>query len=167
MMTLIAVSHILLLALLGSPQVMTEEGRAAVYGHAGDRMAGGPLACSGKRLTQSDLVCAHRTLPCGTPVLIFSLRTGRVATCRVLDRGPFGARLTSGKYVIKKRSSQKGTWRGVVDMAPAVAGMLDVHELEPVRLLYLRPDGRPLPRFSQGGRESLFPLLAALDQGVR
>lgn len=163
MMTLIAVSNILLLALLGSPQVVTEEGKAAVYGHVGDRLAGGPLACSGKRLTQNDLVCAHRTLPCGTPVLIWSLRSQNFATCRVLDRGPFGARLASGKFVIKKRAGQKGTWRGVIDMAPAVAGMLGVHDIEPVRLLYLRPDGRPLPRFSQELDARPFaPLLAAL-----
>src|SRR5579871_6822935 len=108
MMTLMAVSRILLLALLGSPQVVTEDGKAAVYGHAGDRLAGGPLACSGKRLSQQDLVCAHRTLPCGTQLLVFSLRTQRIAACRVLDRGPFGARLSSGKFVIKKRPSQKG-----------------------------------------------------------
>ena len=164
MMTLIAVSNILLLALLGSPQVVTEEGKAAVYGHAGDRLAGGPLACSGKRLTQNDLVCAHRTLPCGTPVLIWSLRSQRFATCRVLDRGPFGARLASGKFVIKKRAGQKGTWRGVIDLAPAVAGMLGLHDIEPVRLLYLRPDGRPLPRFSQErGARPFAPLLAALE----
>lgn len=163
MMTLIAVSNILLLALLGSPQVVAEEGKAAVYGQAGDRLAGGPLACSGKRLKQNDLVCAHRTLPCGTPVLIWSLRSQRFATCRVLDRGPFGARLASGKFVIKKRAGQKGTWRGVIDMAPAVAGMLGVNDIEPVRLLYLRPDGRPLPRFSQElGARPLAPLLAAL-----
>ena len=162
MMTLMAVSHILLLALLGSPQVVTEEGKAAVYGQAGDQLAGGPLACSGKRLSQSDLVCAHRTLPCGTPMLVFSLRTQRIATCRVLDRGPFGARLATGKFVIKKRAGQKGTWRAVVDMAPAVAGMLGVHDTEPVRLVYLRPDGRPLSRFSQETGKSRPPLLVAL-----
>ena len=163
MMTLMAVSHILLLALLGSPQVVTEEGKAAVYGQAGDQLAGGPLACSGKRLSQSDLVCAHRTLPCGTPMLVFSLRTQRIATCRVLDRGPFGARLATGKFVIKKRATQKGTWRAVVDMAPAVATMLGVADTtEPVRLVYLRPDGRPLPHFSQETRRSRPPLLVAM-----
>ncbi len=162
MMTLMAVSHILLLALLGSPQIVSEEGKAAVYGQAGDRMAGGPLACSGKRLSQNDLVCAHRTLPCGTPMLVWSLRTQRIATCRVLDRGPFGARLSTGKFVIKKRATQKGTWRAVVDMAPAVAGMLGVEDTEPVRLVYLRPDGRPLSRFSQQSRRSRPPLLLAL-----
>ena len=162
MMTLMAVSHILLLALLGSPQVVSEEGKAAVYGQAGDRMAGGPLACSGKRLSQNDLVCAHRTLPCGTPMLVWSLRTQRIATCRVLDRGPFGARLSTGKLVIKKRATQKGTWRAVVDMAPAVASMLGVEDTEPVRLLYLRPDDRPLSRFSQQDRSARPPLLLAL-----
>lgn len=162
MMTLMAVSHILLLALLGSPQIVSEEGKAAVYGQAGDRMAGGPLACSGKRLSQNDLVCAHRTLPCGTPMLVWSLRTQRIATCRVLDRGPFGARLSTGKFVIKKRATQKGTWRAVVDMAPAVAGMLGVEDTEPVRLVYLRPDGRPLSHFSQRNRSSRPPLLLAL-----
>jgi hypothetical protein len=162
MMTLMAVSQILLLALLGSPQVVTEDGQAAVYGHAGDRLAGGPLACSGKRLSSRDLVCAHRTLPCGTNMLVFSLRTQRLAACQVLDRGPFGARLASGKFVIKKRPSQRGTWRAVVDMAPAVAGMLGVRDTEPVRLIYLRKDERPGSHFSLDGGKARSALLAAL-----
>lgn len=143
MLTLMAVSQVLLLALLGTPSVATETGTAAIYGQPGDTMAGGPLACSGQPLHKGDLVCAHRTLPCGTNVLVQSLRSQRFATCRVLDRGPFGARLPTGKFVIKKRADQPGRWRAIVDMTPDVAKTLHAHDIEPVRLIYLRPGLRP------------------------
>lgn len=143
MMTLLAVGRILL-ALLGTPAVFTESGNAAVYGHVGDRLAGGPLACTGKALNQHALVCAHRTLPCGTPLLIQSVRTRRLAACRVLDRGPYGAQLPGGRFVLKLRPSQRGTWRSVVDLSPAVADLLGLkaNGREQVRIIYPRLGGR-------------------------
>jgi len=146
MLTLMAALRVLLTTLLSSAPVATESGLAAVYGYPGDRLAGGPLACTGRMLRAEDRVCAHRTLPCGTPLLIQSLRSKRIATCQVLDRGPYGARLPGGRFIIKKRPGGRGTWRGVVDMAPAVASMLGVNALEPVRLIYLKPGQPPLAR---------------------
>ena len=137
MMTLMAVGHILLLALLGTPHVATETGRAGVFGTAGDRLAGGPLACSGRPLGARELVCAHRTLPCGTALLVQNVRTQRVVPCLVLDRGPYGALLPNGQFVIKKKRRQQGTWRAVVDLAPQVAALLGITGVEPVRLYYV------------------------------
>jgi len=139
MLTLMAACHILLLALSATPDVGTELGRAAVFGYENDSLAGGPLACTGKDLRPGQLVCAHRTLPCGTQLVVQSLTTQRMATCRVLDRGPYGARLPGGRFVIKRTVEQRGAWRGVVDVSPAVAARLGMHHsVAKVRLIYLR-----------------------------
>ena len=55
------------------------------------------------------LVCAHRTLPCGT--VVHARRTRAPASsrvCEVLDRGPFGAILPSGEWGVKIRKSEPG-----------------------------------------------------------
>lgn len=143
MWTLMTALQLLWVTYLATPSVGSQTGLAAVYGQPGDRLAGGPLACTGQPLRQDELVCAHRTLPCGTQILIRSRKSGRLATCRVLDRGPYGAKLPSGRFVIKTRPEARGTWRGVVDMAPAVAATLGVSTSEPVQMLFLRP-GVPL-----------------------
>ncbi len=144
MWTLMTALQLLWVTYLATPSVGSQTGLAAVYGQPGDRLAGGPLACTGQPLRQDELVCAHRTLPCGTQILLQSRKTGRLATCRVLDRGPYGAKLPSGRFVIKTRPEARGTWRGIVDLAPAVAATLGVSTSEPVQLLFLRP-GVPLP----------------------
>jgi rare lipoprotein A (peptidoglycan hydrolase) len=139
MLTFMAACHILLLTLSATPSVGTELGRAAVFGYEHDALAGGPLACTGKDLRPGQLVCAHRTLPCGTQLLVQNLSTHRIATCRVLDRGPYGAQLPGGRFVIKRRLEQRGTWRGVVDLSPAVAARLGMHRsVARVRLIYLK-----------------------------
>ena len=143
MWTLMTALQLLWATLMATPSVGSQTGLAAVYGQPGDRLAGGPLACTQQPLRQDELVCAHRTLPCGTQILLQSRRSGRLATCRVLDRGPYGARLTNGRFVIKRRPEERGTWRGIVDMSPAVANMLGVDGNEPVRMLFLRP-GSPI-----------------------
>jgi len=143
MWTLMTALQLLWATFMATPSVGSQTGLAAVYGLPGDRLAGGPLACTGQPLRQDELVCAHRTLPCGTQILVQSRRSGRLATCHVLDRGPYGARLASGRFVIKLRPEERGTWRGIVDLSPAVANMLGTNGNEPVRMLYLRP-GAPL-----------------------
>lgn len=64
--------------------------RASDYG-IGDGLLGDPLACGG-RLTTTVMVVAHKTLPCGTRILIRS--GGVVVAAVVLDRGPYVAGLT-------------------------------------------------------------------------
>ena len=125
-----------------------KSGNASRYGYAGDPYDNvGTFACRG-RLEQRygskafaymrNRGVAHRTLPCGTQILLQSRRSGRLATCRVLDRGPYGARLKNGRFVIKRRPEDRGTWRGIVDLSPAVANMLGIDGNEPVRMLFLR-----------------------------
>jgi len=54
-----------------------------------------------------DIIIAHRTLPCLTPVFIYSVKTGRGLWAVVGDRGPYGRR-------------RDGGYRGIVDMSPIV-----------------------------------------------
>ncbi|MCS6915277.1 MAG: septal ring lytic transglycosylase RlpA family protein [Myxococcota bacterium] len=82
--------------------------------------------------------CAHRWLPCGTQLLIVSGTTGRGATCTVVDRGPYGA-LHQGRWLIKRRAGDPGTWRGILDLLPPVANRLRLNGLQPVLVRVLEP----------------------------
>ncbi len=128
--------RLLAMALLGAQPMSAERGLATRFGDPGDVLAGNHLYCTGKKVEASQFACAHRTLPCGTVLMIENPRTGRFALCEVLDRGPFGAKLESGEWAFKIRQSDPGRWRGVVDLAPAVADALDHNGRERVRLYY-------------------------------
>lgn len=62
-----------------------DEGMVSFY-H--DSLAGNPTA-NGERYRLGGATCAHKSLPFGTIVVIEDTDTGKVATCRVNDRGPF------------------------------------------------------------------------------
>ena len=62
-----------------------DEGLVSYY-H--DSLAGNPTA-NGERYRLAGATCAHKTLPFGTIVVIEDTQTGKLATCRVNDRGPF------------------------------------------------------------------------------
>lgn len=60
--------------------------------------------------------CAHRTLPMGTIVTVTNTKTGASTTCRVADRGPFGA----GRIIDLSRdvfSKIASTSQGVVSVS--------------------------------------------------
>lgn len=62
-----------------------DEGLVSYY-H--DSLAGNATA-NGERYRLSGATCAHKTLPFGTIVVIEDTETGKLATCRVNDRGPY------------------------------------------------------------------------------
>jgi rare lipoprotein A (peptidoglycan hydrolase) len=128
--------QLLALALLGAQPVAADRGLATRFGDAGDPLAGEHLYCTGKKVDPQQLACAHRTLPCGTVVVLENPRTGRFALCEVLDRGPFGAKLNNGEWAFKIRSSDPGQWRGIIDLSPAVARALDHNGREKVRVYH-------------------------------
>ncbi|MEO6951705.1 MAG: septal ring lytic transglycosylase RlpA family protein [Polyangia bacterium] len=148
MTPILEAARLLLLAFLGVHPLVADRGMATIFGDPGDLLAGGHLYCTGKKLEPDQLACAHRTLPCGTVLVLENPRTGRFATCEVLDRGPFGAMLDSGDWGFKIRQSDPGTWRGIVDLAPAVAAALDHNGRERIRVYYkaLRPHGHRTTR---------------------
>lgn len=64
-------------------------GMASVYAVRGrDRYAGRTMACGG-RANPGALTAAHKTLPCGTRVLVTNRRNGNSVVVTVRDRGPF------------------------------------------------------------------------------
>ena len=123
-----------LLSLLCSPR--SETLYASVFASAGDIHMGGPSPClrdsfgNNRRVRPTDSVIAHRTLPCGTRVLVTNPRTGLSAMARVGERGPYGACVEPGwspgdhcprrMTTIKRRRTDPGAWRGSFDLTPAV-----------------------------------------------
>ena len=138
MSLLVAAGRLLLLWALGAAQLATDKGLATRFGDPGDRLTGAHLSCTHERIKPGQMVCAHRTLPCGSVVMLENPRTKQLAMCTVLDRGPFGAILPSGKWGVKIKKSQPGEWRGVIDLAPSVADALGHNGREKVVLLYQR-----------------------------
>jgi hypothetical protein len=139
MLTLIlAAARLILLALLGATNLVSDAGLSTRFGDPGDKLRGGSLFCTGERLDPEQPVCAHRSLPCGTVLMLHNPRTKRVAVCEVLDRGPFGARLANGKWTLKISRADPGVWRGVLDLSPAVARALGHNGKEPITYFHAR-----------------------------
>ena len=102
------------------------------------RDEGGTPACA-RRIARDDyrrlhsIRCAHRTIPCGTVLRVWSPSTGRVATCAVLDRGPWGlrqrargirARTESPAALLRLARRDPGAFRGDLDISPVPARAL-------------------------------------------
>lgn len=63
------------------------------------------LYCTNRVMKDTDLVVAHPTLPCGTPVWLFNPRTLRTAVAIVQDRGPRHAMVDLSKAVARRLRS--------------------------------------------------------------
>ena len=63
-----------------------QKGKASFY----SRRLDGSKTASGERLYNDSLVCAHRTHPFGTLLLVVNPANGREVVVRVIDRGPYG-----------------------------------------------------------------------------
>lgn len=159
MATLLAVGRMLLFALLGTAQLTTDRGYATRFGGDDDMLVGGHMACTRKAMGNTDRICAHRTLPCGTVVMVQNLRTKQMATCVVADRGPYGATLPNGEIILKLKAEEEGTWRGLIDLSPPVARDIGLRGRELVTLVYESPgragrraaeDKKP-PRWAEQG----------------
>lgn len=133
------------LALLLAPRA--EVGLAAVYGFAGDRYDNGHWACRavlqhqlGRGGWQRALArgIAHRTLPCGTQVELYDLRSQRHTSAVIVDRGPHGQVLPSGRWTARRQLLPGARWRGIVDLLPPVARRLGLTGLDPVIVEVLR-----------------------------
>jgi len=79
------------------------------------------LACAtNKVLKDTDLVIAHRELPCFTKVIVCNVRTEKCTSAIVKDRGTFG--ITGDHYT------------AVVDMSLEVAKRIESNGFEPIIL---------------------------------
>ena len=132
----------LLAALTATAAARTETGNASVFAFRGDKWQGGRSPCLGRQVRPTDHVVAHRTLPCGTRVRVTNLRTGLKTIATVANRGPYGACLDDdyrggfrcNKWALKRRRSDPGRWRGVLDITPAVATAIEHDGWDRVRL---------------------------------
>ncbi len=100
----------LLLALLAAPV-----GTATNFAPEGDPQNPDPhAACLGRDLRVTDMVVAHRTLPCRAHVYVYNVRTRLGVWATVGDRGPR---------------------RAMVDLAPAVTRAIRANGAERVVLV--------------------------------
>lgn len=106
---------------------------AGVFGYEGDALAGGAPACGESSLPG----VAHRDAPCGTRMLLLNPRTMRSAVVQVVDHGPYGARVGK-RFVVKRRASDPGVWRGCLDLRPRAARAVGSNGMEPIIYTILR-----------------------------
>lgn len=86
-------------------------GLATNFSHQGDPWNPNPwAACLRRDLRATDVVIAHRTLPCKSKVLIYAPRTGRWVVAKVGDRGPRTADLDLNTAVTKKLKANGWEW---------------------------------------------------------
>lgn len=154
-MIMIDIAIMLILAI--APADASKAGWATWYGN-GDFH--GNITATGEIFRPLALGCASRTLPLNSYVIVYSERTGSFALCRVNDRGPYGALLPSGEWVImyKKKGvwytrhkdgviktwdKKPGEYRGIMDLSLGTARVLyRTFERPPngnIRIFYWRP----------------------------
>lgn len=130
------------------PLRWSDRGVASVFYTGKDgRHAGGYLAClwrhpRKKQVDRALRFVAHRTLPCGSIVLVHNPRTQRSTYAVVLDRGPYGG-VHEGAWVLKLRRSDPGVWRGKLDLSPGTAEAIQHNGFERVNFLVLRRGADP------------------------
>jgi rare lipoprotein A len=107
-MNLMQKALIALAALFIATPVFAQDGIASVY-NSGYRTA------SGARFNPGCACAASKTLPLGSHVRVFNLRTRRSITVTINDRGPY----VHGR---------------IIDLTPAAASALGVHGLGRVRV---------------------------------
>lgn len=95
--------------------------RAGVYAQPGDRWDNGQLACPG---APSPYGVAHRTLPCGTRVVL--CYRGQCVRSRVVDSGPHGITNGTGYRVLTRGQRMPAGWnyRGDIDVRAGTARAL-------------------------------------------
>jgi len=103
-------------------------GTASVYAH---RFAGRKMA-DGARMDPHDDNAASKTLPLGTEAKVTNLETGKSATVKIQDRGPY----------VKGR---------IVDLSPATADKIGITPKEGVAKVEVEP--LALPPRGEGARD--------------
>ena len=106
---------------------------STVFGHTGDKHAGGNTILLKRPVEPGDMGIAHRTLPMGSTVAVQNTKTGMIAIGKVIDRGPYGA-ILDGSWLIKRKPTDPGKWRGCVDLTPDMAKAIGHKGFDTVRV---------------------------------
>ena len=77
---------IIMLLMIATMVFAQQKGKASYY----SRKANGARTSSGIRLNNDSLVCAHKTHPFGTKLLVRNPANGKEVIVKVIDRGPHG-----------------------------------------------------------------------------
>ena len=108
-----------------------QKGKATYY----SRRATGARSASGKRIHHDSLICAHRTYPFGTRLLVRNPANGKEVVVTVIDRGPFG----KGKIIDLSLAAARKL--GMVSQGVA---LVEVEKLENTHAPYrINPDDMP------------------------
>lgn len=130
--------------LLAISMVLTvRAGNASRYGYPGDTYDQvGSFACRdglraqyGERAWQQMRAqgVAHRTLACGTRIVVCNPRTNLCTKATVVDRGPFGALDRKGEWHVRTKPLRAGEhYRGELDLLPGVYTAIALTGIEEV-----------------------------------
>ncbi len=76
---------------------------------------------------------AHRTLACGTRLVVCNPRTNLCTTATVVDRGPYGALDRKGEWHVRTKPLRAGEhYRGELDLLPGVYSAIALTGIEKV-----------------------------------
>lgn len=110
---------------------------ASVFGYEDDEHKGGEAICVHRNLRPDEIGIASRDLPCGAKVMLINPRNGRKVVARVVDHGPFGAKV-GRKWVIKRKETDPGIWRGCLDITRQTQKVLRHNGFEELTYYSLR-----------------------------
>ena len=129
--------QLIIAALLWAQPVICD---STIFGFPGDGYGGRtPTVLTGKPVTSADVGIAHRTWKMGTLIKVQNIRTGKVATGVVLDRGPYGMIDSGGWFNSRKerdRAKRAGrkAYRGCADLTPALAKLIGHDGRDKIRI---------------------------------
>lgn len=144
---------------------------ATQYAHPGDKWAGDKFYCTNTRVDHRKWGIAHRTLPCGTMVLITNIRNGKSVRAPVIDRGPYWIVPTKcsrddygfpshacwnrGRAKVSRYLDPASgiTFASCADLTPPVARAIGLNGKEPV-IVYVLPKKKPKPKRYQRPRRT-------------
>lgn len=132
------INYFFMLFLMMVPADREQVGWSTWYGNGEFH---GTITATGEPFRPLAFGCASRTLTLNTYVIVYSEKAGNFAVCRVNDRGPYGAKLPSGEWVImyKKEgmwytrhkdghiqtwTTKPGKYRGIMDLSLGTARVL-------------------------------------------
>lgn len=91
-----------------------EKGKASYY----SKRFTGARTASGARLNNDSLVCAHRTYPFGTKLIVKNVTNGKEVVVKVIDRGPHvRGRIIDLSYAAAKQLGIIAQGIGVVEVS--------------------------------------------------
>lgn len=117
----------LLLALGSQPDAKCY---GTIFGYEGDKLGREPIILTGAPVTNEDMGIAHRSWPIGMPIMACSAKTEQCAIGIVLDRGPYGAIDSAGRWqnyaprYRKEHGSAGLRYRGCADFTPSMASSI-------------------------------------------